>query len=816
MESALSVRAVDFISHSAFEAVTVAYEKASDAASKSIIDARREGNLEKFIRAIVQCHLQQSDREFLLQSALSLLVYAVFERPDYWDQDIPETFAVLLPSGGQVAQVIVSNIELNIGDLGRLQVGIYPKGIFEEIFRGNAITDYGEVTISISLSESRFDTTSIPVVSTSLSSEIPVLNNGAIFAALGVCGKQRTPSRLEKNGIKVKLADVVVPVFGAPELYNRFFSALLNAPEGVNRLLIADDHSDARAQAHLRSWVERLSSTFSIEYFEQENNLGFIKNVNFLYERVRTDIAVLLTTDVQVPQRWIERMIAPFQESTIVAAATPFATVGQNLTIALPPGASWRDVDDVLSSRRPRYPRACTVIGYCMAVNRKLLPPEEGLFDVGFENGYADDSDLHFRCLQNGYEPVIVDNMYVHHEGGKSFDQLLDKDSILEENRNRFFKKWGEKYLEEIRRFESAWPISHIVNREGSLAHSIPPMELDILFVLPTDDTDSGGVSVVIELVELMLSKGVRAAVFVINSNNKFTKIGRSGFRPFTDILTLTKRIFRVKRVFATAHDTVPLAFSLARRFNAISSYFVQGPEMAFSTGKFSRTVVEGLREADEVYCVSGYLKKYVSILTGRQDAVVIPMGARSSIFQARGNERQKRSIAMCAVSTPEKASGLALILAYALKRRGFSVTVFGKTAHEMQLDEDIRVLGWLGPEQLAELFSSVEFFIDTSVYEGLGLLPLEAAACGAIPVMIQNGGAASILQDKGGVILFEGAGTVDKVAEQLDSLSDEDKKHLMQSAIAGSQIVSFEKGAEHLIERINERWVQGQKSQAS
>lgn len=77
------------------------------------------------------------------------------------------------------------------------------------------------------------------------------------------------------------------------------------------------------------------------------------------------------------------------------------------------------------------------------------------------------------------------------------------------------------------------------------------------------------------------------------------------------------------------------------------------------------------------------------------------------------------------------------LVLAGAPGWKSGGVTDFIRT---YGLDEDVRITGYLSSEDIAALYSGAAAFVLPSLYEGFGLPPLEAMACGA-PVIVSNGG---------------------------------------------------------------------------
>ncbi|MBI5300777.1 MAG: glycosyltransferase family 4 protein [Chloroflexi bacterium] len=76
-----------------------------------------------------------------------------------------------------------------------------------------------------------------------------------------------------------------------------------------------------------------------------------------------------------------------------------------------------------------------------------------------------------------------------------------------------------------------------------------------------------------------------------------------------------------------------------------------------------------------------------------------------------------------------------ALVLA---GQRGWLYADIFRAVEELGLEQHVRFLGYVPDEDLPALYSRADLFAYVSLYEGFGLPPLEAMACGA-PVLVSN-----------------------------------------------------------------------------
>jgi glycosyltransferase involved in cell wall biosynthesis len=101
-------------------------------------------------------------------------------------------------------------------------------------------------------------------------------------------------------------------------------------------------------------------------------------------------------------------------------------------------------------------------------------------------------------------------------------------------------------------------------------------------------------------------------------------------------------------------------------------------------------------------------------------------------------------------------------------------------TLRELGLEQDVRLVGYVSEPDLATLYSGARVFVFPSLYEGFGLPPLEAMACGT-PVVCSN--RSSLPEVVGDAALMVDPDDVEGLAEAMRRvLSDADLREEMRS----------------------------------
>lgn len=114
-------------------------------------------------------------------------------------------------------------------------------------------------------------------------------------------------------------------------------------------------------------------------------------------------------------------------------------------------------------------------------------------------------------------------------------------------------------------------------------------------------------------------------------------------------------------------------------------------------------------------------------------------------------------------------------------------------------LKEDVAYLGYVPEEDLASLYCLAEFFVYPALYEGFGLPPLEAMACGC-PVLVSN--VASLPEVCGDAAIYVNPLDVNDLSTQMSRLLTNKnlKTALKQASLVQASRFSWKKSAsEHL-----------------
>ena len=224
-----------------------------------------------------------------------------------------------------------------------------------------------------------------------------------------------------------EVVDIIIPVFRGLEETKRCIDSVLSSANTTSHEIIVIN--DASPEPDLVNHLKELATAGKITLLHNEQNLGFVGTVNrgMLLHPERD--GVLLNSDTEVANDWLDRLRRCAYSEGNIATVTPFSN---NATLcsypkicednALPAGYSLNQLDTLFSEiNRGKSLEIPTAVGFCMYIRRDGLD-DIGLFDAKhFGKGYGEENDFSLRAAKKGWRNVLCADTFVYHAGGVSF-----------------------------------------------------------------------------------------------------------------------------------------------------------------------------------------------------------------------------------------------------------------------------------------------------------------------------------------------------------------------------------------------------------
>ena len=222
--------------------------------------------------------------------------------------------------------------------------------------------------------------------------------------------------------------DIIVPVYrGLADTRMCIDSVLASTNQSAWRLVVIND---ASPEPEVTAWLrERAAQDSRITLLENPDNLGFVGTVNRGMALSDSNDVLLLNSDTEVANDWLDRIRSAAYGDTKVASVTPFSN---NATICsyprfchdndLPAGYDTARFDALCAQTNPgAVVDVPTGVGFCMYVRRDCLA-QVGLFDTeNFGKGYGEENDFCQRAAKAGWRNLHLLDTFVLHTGGVSF-----------------------------------------------------------------------------------------------------------------------------------------------------------------------------------------------------------------------------------------------------------------------------------------------------------------------------------------------------------------------------------------------------------
>jgi O-antigen biosynthesis protein len=221
--------------------------------------------------------------------------------------------------------------------------------------------------------------------------------------------------------------DLIIPVFRGIDQTRRCIGSVLASPQRTAlEIIVVDDCSPEPA---IGEYLRALAGDHRITLVRNEANEGFVRSVNRGMSLHADRDVVLLNSDTEVANDWVDRLRSAAYSTPRVATVTPFSN---NATICsypyegantgVPGRLGLAALDRVFATANAaRSFELPTAIGFCMLIRRECLD-KIGLFDAErFGRGYGEENDFCMRAAKAGWHNILAADVFVFHEGAVSF-----------------------------------------------------------------------------------------------------------------------------------------------------------------------------------------------------------------------------------------------------------------------------------------------------------------------------------------------------------------------------------------------------------
>lgn len=569
--------------------------------------------------------------------------------------------------------------------------------------------------------------------------------------------------------------DVIIPVLNAPEWVKPCVERVIDQTPNdyLNKIIIIDDASNTFTADLLNDLAREYNK---IVLVKNDKNEGFVKSINRGLTLTKAPYVLLLNSDCLITKDTIPKLIAHTTEHESVGLVSPVSNHSPVVSLEMVPGYSFIDMNDLVERlfSRMSFP-ACTIVGNCLLVTRACLE-QTGLFDLCWGKGYGEESDYQFRAMHKGFEARIAIDTYVYHKSKVSFADDAETESLRRNHYQLFMEKWGKEYRVRFEQYEKNNPVTFMNETiKEYLQNGRSHLRYDVVYYLTGMSQTVGGVHVVIDIINYLILRDVRAGLVVGSDVSTFCDTMLFNYLTHDSLRNFLAMPLQTAAIVATSWNTVYTCSLFASLNNIPLIYFVQGYEVAFKNGINYGKAESTYAIADDIIVTSEWLHDKLLSHFGVASHV-IPNGFDDAVFHPDPSGKRldrRRTITMVLRGSVEKGDWVLMdVIKDLLRDANREIDIYAICFDEVAFGESDRRLhpikGPLSRHALSDLLRKSDIFVDASLHEGFGMFPLEAMACGAVVIVSDSGGVRQFVVDgHNGLIINE----VNKAERYLDAV---------------------------------------------
>lgn len=262
--------------------------------------------------------------------------------------------------------------------------------------------------------------------------------------------------------------DIIIPIHNGNEFLRRCIASVLESRNQVkHRLILVDDGSHSSTHLVLE---EIIRTEVNIVLITHKRSKGFSGAVNSGLKLLDAKIAIVLNSDTEVSEGWLEKILAKFGENRHIGVVGPLSNAAGTQSIPrnsvptsieskkkqtplndkVPLGLSLQEINHALERLMPKDLMWTTLIhGFCFAIKAEVVR-EIGFFDQEtFPRGFGEENDYCIRATNGGWGLVIALDTFVWHIKSQSFQ---DEERVLlkEQGMEALVNKHGSRKISKL------------------------------------------------------------------------------------------------------------------------------------------------------------------------------------------------------------------------------------------------------------------------------------------------------------------------------------------------------------------------------
>lgn len=227
----------------------------------------------------------------------------------------------------------------------------------------------------------------------------------------------------------------------------------------------------------------------------------------------------------------------------------------------------------------------------------------------------------------------------------------------------------------------------------------------------------------------------------------------------------------------------------------------------------FEKNFFKNIKSSNAIICFSEFTKREIleRLHFGEEKVFVIYHGIDHKLFkvntQKNANIQLPEKFILCVGSVEPRKNLIGLLKAYEILndelKKNYHLVLAGfkgwNNTEIMSIIEQnkeyIHYLGYLSDDELVEVYNRSSLFVYPSFYEGFGLPPLEAMACGT-PVITSN--VSSMPEVCGDAALYCDPYNIDDIKEKIETLLENEalRAELRQKGLERAKLFTWKKAA--------------------